>query len=53
MVCKITHGILRLLNKGGTALPGKIALKICPEVLELTAAAFFGKRAGVGIGFKI
>ena len=37
MVCKITHGILRLLNKGGTALPGKLALKICPEVLELTA----------------
>ena len=37
MVCKITHGILRLLNKGGTALPGKLALLICPEVLELTA----------------
>lgn len=37
MVCKITHGILRLLNKGGTALPGKLALKICPEVLEMTA----------------
>ena len=37
MVCKVTHGILRLLNKGGTALPGKLALIICPEVLELTA----------------
>ncbi len=37
VVCKITHGILRLLNKGGTALPGKLALKICPEVLEKTS----------------
>ncbi len=37
MVCRITHGILRLLNKGATALPGKIALRLCPDVLEITA----------------
>ena len=35
VVCRITHGILRLLHKGGTALPGKLALKICPELLKI------------------
>ena len=25
----------RLLNKGGTDMPGRVALKICPELLEL------------------
>ena len=34
MVCKTTHGLLRLLNKGGTAFPGRAALKLCPGVLE-------------------
>ena len=38
MVCKATHGILRLLNKGGTALPGVLALKICPDILERLAS---------------
>lgn len=37
MVCKATHGILRLLNKGGTALPGVLALKICPDILRRLA----------------
>ena len=34
VVCKATHGILRLLKKGGTSLPGVLALKICPNILE-------------------
>lgn len=38
MVCKATHGILRLLNKGGTALPGVLALKICPDILRRLAS---------------
>ena len=35
VVCKATHSLLRLLNKGGTALPGKLALKICPDILSI------------------
>lgn len=35
MVCRITHGILRMLHKGGTAIPGKLALKLCPELLQI------------------
>ena len=31
--------------------PAKLA--VIGHVLKLTSAAFFGKRAGVGIGFKI
>ena len=34
MVCKATHCLLRLINKGGTALPGVLALKICPDILK-------------------
>lgn len=37
VVCKATHGILRLLNKGATALPGTLALKICPDILKTLA----------------
>lgn len=37
MVCKATHGILRLINKGGTAFPGRLALRICPDVLKIVA----------------
>lgn len=37
MVCKATHCLLRLINKGGTALPGVLALKICPDILKLVA----------------
>ena len=37
MVCKATHRILRLINKGGTAFPGRLALKICPDVLRIVA----------------
>ncbi len=37
MVCKATHGILRLINKGGTAFPGRLALRICPDILKIVA----------------
>ena len=31
--CKLTRLALRLLKRGGTALPGKVALKLCPRLL--------------------
>ncbi|MCD8254526.1 MAG: DUF1727 domain-containing protein, partial [Oscillospiraceae bacterium] len=31
-VCKAAHAAIRLLRRGGTAMPGKIALKICPDL---------------------
>ena len=34
VVAKITHGVLRLLKKGATSLPGVLALKICPDILK-------------------
>ena len=37
LVCRAIHGLLRLINRGGTALPGKLALKICPDVLKILA----------------
>ena len=33
LACRATKTILRLLGRGGTALPGKLALKICPYLL--------------------
>jgi lipid II isoglutaminyl synthase (glutamine-hydrolysing) len=35
--CRITIKLLRLMGRGGTAIPGKIALKICPNLLEYLA----------------
>ncbi len=32
-VCKLTRFLLRLLKRGGTALPGKLALRLCPNLL--------------------
>lgn len=34
---KTTKKLLRLLGRGGTTLPGKVALKICPDILEYLA----------------
>ena len=34
LVCKATYHMLRLLGRGGTSLPGKLALKIDPEYLH-------------------
>ena len=33
-MCKLTRGVLRLFRRGGTALPGKVAIKICPDLLK-------------------
>ena len=33
-VCKLSRAVIRLLGRGGTAFPGRIALKICPDVLS-------------------
>lgn len=35
---KVSRGILRFLGRGGTALPGKIAMKIKPDVLAYASA---------------
>ena len=37
-VCKLLRKILRITGHGGTNLPGKAALRICPNILTLTAA---------------
>ncbi|MBQ7957087.1 MAG: Mur ligase family protein [Clostridia bacterium] len=37
IACKFTKFLLRILKKGGTNLPGKIAVKICPSVLGVMA----------------
>lgn len=37
-VCKFLRRILRIMGHGGTNLPGKAALRICPNILTLTAA---------------
>lgn len=35
--CKLTIKLLRLLGRGGTAIPGKIAIRICPDLLRYLA----------------
>ena len=35
--CKLTIKLLRLIGRGGTAIPGKIAIKICPDLLSYLA----------------
>lgn len=37
LACRLTRFALRLLRRGGTALPGKIAVKICPTLLGVLA----------------
>lgn len=34
LVCKLSRAVIRLLGRGGTAFPGRMALKICPDVLS-------------------
>ena len=34
LACKFTRFSLRLLGRGGTDFPGKVALKICPDALK-------------------
>ena len=33
----ITKGILRIMGRGGTTLPGKVALKLCPDIIKKCA----------------
>lgn len=35
---KTTKKLLRILGRGGTTLPGRVALKLCPELLRYLAA---------------
>lgn len=35
--CKVLRFILRMFGQGGTNLPGKLALKICPDVLSVAS----------------
>ncbi len=37
IVCKLLRFASRLLHRGGTAMPGRIALKICPTLLGILA----------------
>lgn len=35
--CRFTRWLLRVTGRGGTALPGKIALRLCPGLLGYLA----------------
>ncbi len=37
LLCKLLRGVSRLLHRGGTAMPGRWALRVCPDLLELLA----------------
>ena len=38
LLCKALRLFSRLVHRGGTAMPGRWALKVCPELLSLLAA---------------
>lgn len=38
ILCKLLRLISRLLHRGGTAMPGRIALKICPNLLAIVSS---------------
>lgn len=40
IITKLTLKVCRLFGRGGTSLPGKIALVICPQFLESIASRF-------------
>lgn len=37
LACKLCRRLLRLLGRGGTDFPGRVALKLCPDVLGVLA----------------
>lgn len=37
IACKLVRTVARVLKKGGTAKPGEIALKICPDLLRVVS----------------
>lgn len=40
LVCRMFVWAMRILGSGGTSLPGKVALKICPTLPEMLAPQF-------------
>ncbi len=34
LICKLLRTLSRILHRGGTAMPGRIALKVCPNLLS-------------------
>ena len=41
LVCRLLRFVSRLLHRGGTAMPGRIALKIYPDLLAFLAQEVF------------
>jgi len=37
LICKALRLASRLLHRGGTAMPGRVALRVCPELLAILA----------------
>lgn len=37
LACKLSRSLIRLLGRGGTDFPGRIALKLCPNLLGVLA----------------
>lgn len=37
LLCRLLRLLSRLLHRGGTAMPGRWALKLCPDLLEILA----------------
>jgi UDP-N-acetylmuramyl tripeptide synthase len=37
LLCRLLRGLSRLLHRGGTAMPGRWALKVCPDLLQILA----------------
>ena len=35
LLCRVLRGVARILKRGGTAMPGRFALKLCPELLRV------------------
>ena len=37
LLCKLLRFVSRVLHRGGTAMPGRYALKLCPDLLDILA----------------
>ena len=37
LLCKLLRFVSRVLHRGGTAMPGRFALKLCPDLLDILA----------------
>ena len=35
LLCKFLRFVSRVLHRGGTAMPGRFALKVCPNLLSI------------------